>query len=198
MANTYYVCGIPYSNELYHHGIKGQKWGVRRFQNSDGTRTAAGKKRYYSSDSDSKNKTPKDYSKLKKAAKVVGIAAGTAALAYGAYKFSKSDAGKAFIENHRQRSSMIKDVKNMYKMDSKDVMEKLGDLRVKKEFMDTTYSLLSSSADPTTRMLKESGRKVASAALTGIGTYSMYALLNKKVDPKQLANYAFANPNKKK
>lgn len=34
-----------YSNEIYHHGIKGQKWGLRRFQNKDGTRTAAGKKR---------------------------------------------------------------------------------------------------------------------------------------------------------
>ena len=30
---------------LMHHGIKGQKWGVRRFQNPDGTRTEAGKKR---------------------------------------------------------------------------------------------------------------------------------------------------------
>lgn len=35
-----------YPNELYHHGIKGQKWGVRRFQNPDGTLTMAGKKRY--------------------------------------------------------------------------------------------------------------------------------------------------------
>ena len=34
-----------YSIELYHHGIKGQKWGVRRFQNYDGSRTAAGKAR---------------------------------------------------------------------------------------------------------------------------------------------------------
>ena len=33
-------------NELYHHGIKGQRWGIRRFQNEDGTLTAAGKKRY--------------------------------------------------------------------------------------------------------------------------------------------------------
>ena len=33
-------------NELYHHGIKGQRWGVRRFQNPDGTLTEAGKKRY--------------------------------------------------------------------------------------------------------------------------------------------------------
>ena len=30
---------------LMHHGIKGQRWGIRRFQNEDGTRTAAGKKR---------------------------------------------------------------------------------------------------------------------------------------------------------
>lgn len=33
-------------NELYHHGIKGQKWGIRRYQNPDGTLTAEGRKRY--------------------------------------------------------------------------------------------------------------------------------------------------------
>lgn len=33
-------------NELYHYGIKGMRWGVRRFQNKDGSYTAKGKKRY--------------------------------------------------------------------------------------------------------------------------------------------------------
>lgn len=32
-------------NELCHFGIKGMRWGVRRFQNKDGTLTAAGRKR---------------------------------------------------------------------------------------------------------------------------------------------------------
>lgn len=35
-----------YANgELYHYGIKGMKWGVRRYQNKDGSLTSAGKKR---------------------------------------------------------------------------------------------------------------------------------------------------------
>ena len=39
---------IDMSGHIYlaHHGIKGMKWGVRRFQNEDGSLTSAGKKRY--------------------------------------------------------------------------------------------------------------------------------------------------------
>ena len=38
--------GFVSQNELYHYGIKGMRWGVRRFQKEDGSLTAAGKKRY--------------------------------------------------------------------------------------------------------------------------------------------------------
>lgn len=38
------------SDELQHHGIKGQRWGVRRYQNPDGTLTAEGRQRYIKGD----------------------------------------------------------------------------------------------------------------------------------------------------
>ena len=47
--------------ELYHSGIKGQKWGIRRYQNEDGTLTEAGKARYGIDSS----KSEKDFLKQK-------------------------------------------------------------------------------------------------------------------------------------
>lgn len=56
------------SNELQHHGIKGQKWGVRRYQNKDGSLTAEGRKKYGDKDNFEKQ-YPEDVKKKMKKTK---------------------------------------------------------------------------------------------------------------------------------
>lgn len=51
MENKYILAS---NGELYHWGIKGMKWGVRRYQNEDGSLTNAGKKRYANWSEDAK------------------------------------------------------------------------------------------------------------------------------------------------
>lgn len=60
MLSNYIVTRDASDDELYHHGIKGQKWGIRRFQNKDGSLTPSGRKRYDDGGSNEKQyRTPK-------------------------------------------------------------------------------------------------------------------------------------------
>ena len=55
-----------YLDFLAHHGILGQKWGVRRYQNPDGSLTSAGKKRYTGFDGKTKYSAKEIYAARKK------------------------------------------------------------------------------------------------------------------------------------
>lgn len=64
MSENNYI--LTSDGELYHHGILGMKWGVRRYQNKDGSMTSAGKKRYATSLTDRKISRDDDPNERKK------------------------------------------------------------------------------------------------------------------------------------
>ena len=134
---------------LVHFGIKGQKWGVRRFQNEDRTWTEAGKERYGSgNDSDKKSSGGSASSSKsgkkgltdsqKKALKTAAIVAGTAAVAglavYGGAKYVdavKTEAwnqtvskGQAAIRDQERMARAWRDIAPHYSDIGKDAIEK--------------------------------------------------------------------------
>ena len=73
---------ILINGELYHHGIKGQRWGIRRYQNKDGSLTPAGKKRQREEVKQERKRLEKaEYDRLTKEYNISGKR--DAAIAYG-------------------------------------------------------------------------------------------------------------------
>ena len=86
-----------YRDILEHHGILGQKWGVRRYRNEDGSLTAAGKKR---------NSEASD--KKKKIAKRVAIgAAATASIIGAGYLATTMTARHKILKEGKKRSEAL-------------------------------------------------------------------------------------------
>ena len=115
-------------NELYHHGIKGQKWGVRRFQNKDGSSIKSGKRNNLIKDGDG--------FVLKKGSIVQRISDNEEkkSRSYMYVSFTKHDNDfydKNFTENLSTFSDVNKMYKNTYKIKkdlkipSSDVSKKL-------------------------------------------------------------------------
>ena len=117
-------------NELYHHGIKGQKWGVRRYQNEDGNLTSYGKKRYLK---DSK-KLANSYSKIRKRLAVANKRAQEATSYSHRARWliddeAMANKSKRFDRAHRRyRKSLNKAEKLYHKMESKYSKQNMANL----------------------------------------------------------------------
>ncbi len=111
-------------NELYHHGIKGQRWGVRRFQNKDGSLKAAGEKRYYGEHSlerkyeqitGERKQTPRRRIRDTlgaAAAGVAGVASGVASVAGAKAAMQFEGGAKAKQKAMNAPANMLRDTSN--------------------------------------------------------------------------------------
>ena len=84
------------ADELYHHGIKGMKWGVRRFQRKDGSLTSAGKKRYLDDPSVKSSKAKMDAARKKQRAANADYTNASNKAAFVPTKSNMQEANKAY------------------------------------------------------------------------------------------------------
>lgn len=132
------------TDELRHYGIKGQKWGIRRFQNEDRTWTEAGKERYgvggehgakQDSTSNSSNSTRKGFDK-ETAKTVAKVAIAAATVAGAAYLYS---------QNKGKIDSLVHTMGTKFPSEIADKTSS-GEAFLKKTFGDAHQSLPSTKA----------------------------------------------------
>lgn len=202
-----------WKEELYHHGILGQKWGVRRFQNSDGTYTAEGKARRNDSSEGSSRKSSKssrsNSERNKKIAKyAIAGAIGAATIAAAAIYVKNnpqiglkvagmtnvlsakiSDIGKTKIaqgKNHIERA--LQKGKNMA------VISRAASKAYVKEKIKDSWGGFVSGIN---KGFKEAPEKAGKAIVTGVTLLTIKKLLDRSVGKEEAAKIMKANNNKK-
>ena len=166
---------------LIHHGIKGQKWGVRRFQNADGSLTVAGRKRYAGDEQASSNNTgqkglsDKQKNALKTVGKVALIAGSAAAIGY------------AYASNKDVCDVALKTIGSVALRTAKPKIDK-GKAAVAKMAKEAYQQAKQGAIEGA----KEAPKKVAKAAVEGAAIIATKKLLEATIGKEQMDSYTKA------
>ena len=141
------------NNVLGHSGIKGQKWGIRRFQNEDGSLTEEGKKRY--GNPETYRAVAKEASSLEEATKGASSAVSTAA---------------SIINTQRGSKAIRKDYSNL---SDKELQEKINRLNLERAYGDLSgdTKYVKTGKEKVREILQTAGATLAIAS-TAIAIYS--------------------------
>lgn len=170
-----------HTNELYHWGIKGMKWGVRRYQNSDGSLTPAGKKRYNSIvESKPKGEQPSGWKyqlpdRLKRQSDRDGInPRGTYGTlpdldryTIGVRKYANptTAAGKKrHVEDHSDHSKTYR--KDVRTMSDQELRDSLNRLNMERQYAQLTAKEKSTGRKWVESLLTESAKEIAKSYIT--------------------------------
>ena len=159
---------------LEHHGIKGMKWGVRRYQNADGSLTAAGRKRR------SEMSTEEKSQQNKKIAKVGAGIATVATMSAAAY----------YVHKH---PDAIGKVVSQFK-DTKLSSVSKATVNSGKKYV---QEAMASAKEGAKEAMKEAPKKAAKAVVTGVVLNATKKALDSAVGKEESAKIFQANDNKK-
>lgn len=194
-----------YDNSLMHHGIKGQKWGVRRFQNEDGSLTSAGKRRLANTaDTDTRDRLAKGHETGIKLANEFrddsrkALKKGKLKTAYFANKAGKQMARQADKQarkiarmDDRAEADARKAIKTQRKHNAKNVSlmsdaelnAQINRLQRERQLKQLTAEVVTPGKYKATQMLDRYGGQMLSIAVggvaTGIGMRYVNALMDK-------------------
>lgn len=168
-----------YELELHHHGILGMKWGVRRYQNANGSLTAAGKKRYgtkanFEKVQAAKRAAQKANSKEAKARRKADARTAEEVAKYRAKAGLKSQSGDA--------KKSVKD------MSDDELSRTINRIRMEQQYKDLSKEEVSKGKMFISEVLDKSGKNIATQLTTYVMGSTVNTLLKDVFDDDAIVN----------